>query len=72
VSEQEVAQQRLVDLSRRLEESASRLGADGVEPDEAVRLAGECADLASQAAIELDRLTRDSPRDPVPGQEELL
>jgi hypothetical protein len=72
LSEAEQAQQRLSELSRRLEESAGRLGADDLEPDEAMRLAGECADLASQAAVELDRLTRLSPGDPVPGQEELL
>ena len=72
MSEHEQVQERLADLSRRLEESAGRLGADGVEPDEAMRLAGECAELASQAAVELDRLTRVSAGDPVPGQEELL
>ena len=72
MSEHEQAQQRLADLSRQLEASADRLGADGIEPDEAMRLAGECAELASQAAVELDRLTRLSPGDPVPGQEELL
>jgi hypothetical protein len=72
LSEHEQAQQRLADLSRRLEESAGRLGAAGLEPDEAMRLAGECAELASEAAVELDRLTRISPGDPVPGQEELL
>ena len=37
-----------------------------------MRLAGECAELASQAAVELDRLTRLAPGDPAPGQEELL
>ncbi|HZO59532.1 MAG TPA: hypothetical protein VFB51_07565 [Solirubrobacterales bacterium] len=72
MSEHEQVQERLADLSRRLEESAGRLGADGLDPDEAMRLAGECAELASQAAVELDRLTRVSPGDPVPGQEELL
>ena len=72
MSDHDQTQQRLSDLSRRLEESAGRLGADGLDPDEAVRLAGECAELASQAAVELDRLTRLSPGDPVPGQEELL
>ena len=72
MSEQEQTQERLSDLSRRLEESAGRLGADDLEPDEAMRLAGECAELASQAAVELDRLTRLAPTDQVPGQEELL
>ena len=61
------------DLSRRLEEGADRLRADDLAPDEAVQLAGECAELASQAAVELDRLTRLAPADSAtPGQEELL
>ncbi len=72
MSEQEQTQQRLSELSRRLEQSAGRLGADDLEPDEAMRLAGECAELASEAAVELDRLTRLAPADPAPGQEELL
>ena len=72
MSEHDQALQALADLSRRLEEGAGRLRADGVEPDEATRLAGECADLASQAAVELDRLTRLAPVDAAPGQEELL
>jgi hypothetical protein len=72
MSDHELTHQRLSDLSRRLEEGAGRLGADDLEPDEAMRLAGECAELASEAAVELDRLTRLAPGDPVPGQEELL
>jgi hypothetical protein len=72
MSEQEQTQQRLSELSRQLEEGAGRLGAADLEPDEAMRLAGECAELASQAAVELDRLTRLAPGDPAPGQEELL
>ena len=64
----------LEDLSRRLEEGARRLREDGLEPDDAIRLAGECAELASQAAVELDRIARLSSSDQadVPGQEELL
>ena len=73
MSEHEQTLQSLSDLSRRLEQGAGRLRDDGLEPDEATRLAGECADLASQAAVELDRLTRLAPGDPAaPGQEELL
>ena len=66
--------QRLEELSRGLEEGARRLRDDGLGPDEAVRVAGECAELASQAAVELDRIARASAADPVevPGQEELL
>jgi hypothetical protein len=63
----------LADLSRRLEEGARRLREDGLEPDDAIRVAGECAELASQAAMELDRIARVSASDPADaGQEELL
>jgi hypothetical protein len=63
----------LADISRRLEDGARRLRDDGLDPDEAIRVAGECAELASQAAVELDRITRAAaePTD-VAGQEELL
>jgi hypothetical protein len=63
---------RLSEISQRLEEAASRLGAGDLDPDEATRLAGECAELASQAVAELDRLARATPHDVGPAQEELL
>jgi hypothetical protein len=63
---------RLIEISDRLESAAARLGAGDLEPDEATRLAGECADLASQAVAELDRLARSTPYDAGPAQEELL
>ena len=64
----------LADISRRLEEGARRLREDGLEPDDAIRVAGECAELASQAAVELDRIARLSTADAaeLSGQEELL
>ena len=66
--------QSLEDIARRLEAGARSLREEGLEPDDAVRVAGECAELASQAAVELDRIARVSSSDPteVPGQEELL
>ncbi|MGH2979299.1 MAG: hypothetical protein ACRDLQ_06650 [Solirubrobacterales bacterium] len=66
--------QGLEEISRRLEDGARRLREDGLEPDDAIRVAGECAELASQAAVELDRIARLSSSDgaEVPGQEELL
>jgi hypothetical protein len=71
-----VADERLLvleDLSRRLEEGARRLREDGLDSDEAIRVAGECAELASQAAVELDRIARSAAdAAEVPGQEELL
>jgi hypothetical protein len=63
----------LAELSRRLEEGARRLREDDLEPDDAIRVAGECAELASQAAVELDRIARlSADQAEVPGQEELL
>jgi hypothetical protein len=63
----------LAELSRRLEEGARRLREDDLQPDDAIRVAGECAELASQAAVELDRIARlSADRAEVPGQEELL
>ena len=67
------ALKRLTEISERLEEAARALRADDLDGEQAGRLAGECAELASQAAAELDRLARaGSPPDAVPGQEELL
>jgi hypothetical protein len=63
---------RLSDISERLEQAARRLRSGELDDDEASRLAGECAELAQQAAAELDRLARWTPGEPVPGQEELL
>ena len=64
---------RLEELSRRLEEAAARLGADDLGADEAKQLAGECAELAADAAVELDRLARgEGVAGAAPGQEELL
>jgi hypothetical protein len=63
---------RLADLSRRLEEAAARLRDDDLDREEATRLAGECAELASEAAVELERAARGVPAGSVPGQEDLL
>jgi hypothetical protein len=63
---------RLAELSRKLDETAAKLRDDGVDEDEAKRLAASCADLAAEAAVELDRMARGGPLDPPPGQEELL
>jgi hypothetical protein len=63
----------LEELSRRLEEGARRLREEDLQPDDAIRVAGECAELASQAAVELDRMARlSADQAEVPGQEELL
>jgi hypothetical protein len=73
LSDHDQTLQSLGDISRQLEEGAGRLRADDLAPEEAMRVAGECAELASKAAVELDRLTRLAPgSQQVPGQEELL
>jgi hypothetical protein len=63
---------RLAEISGQLDESARKLRADGLGAEDASRLAGECAELASQAVAELERLASSSPQEGVPGQEELL
>ena len=63
---------RLETISERLDEAARRLRSADLEGEEATRLAGECAQLASEAAAELDRLARGSPGESAAGQEELL
>ncbi len=63
---------RLSEISERLELAARRLRSGELEDDEATRVSVECAELAQQAAAELDRLARWTPGEPVPGQEELL
>jgi hypothetical protein len=63
---------RLGQISERLDQAARRLRSEDVGSDEATRLASECAELASQAAAELERLARATPEEAAPGQEELL
>jgi hypothetical protein len=63
---------RLAELSRRLDETAARLQDEDLDGDEAGRLAANCAELAAEAAVELDRLARGGPLEAPPGQEELL
>lgn len=66
------ATMRLSEISDRLSDHARRMAEDDLDSDEAVRLAGECAELASQAVAELGRVARSTPAEEVPGQEELL
>jgi hypothetical protein len=63
---------RLVQISERLDATARRLRESDITSEEATRLAGECAELASQAVAELDRLARGAAEGAAPGQEELL
>jgi hypothetical protein len=63
---------QLEELSRRLEDAAARLRSEEIRSEDVKRLAGECAELAAQAAVELDKLARGTSQDGAPGQEELL
>jgi hypothetical protein len=63
---------RLAQISEQLDATARRLRDDELDGEEATRLAGECAELASQAVAELDRLARGVAEGAPPGQEELL
>jgi hypothetical protein len=63
---------RLAEISQRLEDAAARLRDGELPSEEATRLAGECADLASEAAAELERLARAGGDESLPGQEGLL
>jgi hypothetical protein len=63
---------RLAEISERLDATARKLRESDIDGEEATRLAGECAELASQAVAELDRLARGTADDAAPGQEELL
>jgi hypothetical protein len=48
----------LHDLTDRLEQTAARLRAGELEPEQAARLVEDCARLAGEAATELDRRVR--------------
>jgi hypothetical protein len=63
---------RLAQITEQLDVAASKLREADITSDEATRLAGECAELASEAVAELDRLARGAGQETVLGQEELL
>jgi hypothetical protein len=63
---------RLEQISAQLDAAARKLAEADVTSEDATRLAGECADLASQAVAELDRLASGAAQETTPGQEELL
>jgi hypothetical protein len=71
---------RLEQISAQLDAAARRLADADLSSEDATRLAGECAELASQAVAELDRLASGAlhggasgvAQESAPGQEELL
>ena len=62
----------LDDLVARLERAAEQLRSGELSADAAATLVEDCANLASQAAVELEQLTRSEAFSPAPGQDTLL
>ena len=60
----------LIELSARLQETALRLRAGELDPDEALALIEECARLAAEASAQVDEQTRAAlePLPDLPGQ----
>jgi hypothetical protein len=59
-------------LVARLERAAEQLRTGDLSTDAAAGLVEDCAALAGQASAELERLARDTGREPLPGQDTLL
>jgi hypothetical protein len=64
--------ERLDDLIARLERAAEQLRSGELSPDAAAGMVEDCAALATQAASELEQLTRAEAAPPAPGQDPLL
>ena len=64
--------ERLDDLIARLERAAEQLRSGELSADAAAGMVEDCAALATQAASELEQLTRAEAAPPAPGQDPLL
>ena len=64
--------ERLDDAIARLERAAEQLRSGELSQDAAATMVEDCAALATQAAAELEELTRAGETAPAPGQEPLL
>jgi hypothetical protein len=64
--------QQLQDVIARLERAAEQLRSGELSSDAAATLVEDCAALATQAAAELEQLTRAEASAPAPGQDTLL
>jgi len=64
--------ERLDDLIARLERASEQLRSGELSPDAAATMVEDCAALATQAAAELEQLTRAEVTAPAPGQDTLL
>jgi hypothetical protein len=64
--------ERLDELIARLERAGEQLRSGELSADAAATMVEDCAALATQAAAELERLTREEASMPAPGQDTLL
>jgi hypothetical protein len=64
--------ERLDEMISRLGRAAEQLRSGELSPDAAATLVEDCASLATQAAAELEQLTRAEAPAPAPGQDSLL
>ncbi len=64
--------ERLDEMIARLERAAEQLRSGELSPDAAAGMVEDCAALATQAASELEQLTRAEVSAPAPGQDSLL
>ena len=64
--------ERLDELIARLDRAAEQLRSGELSPDAAATMVEDCASLATQAAAELEQLTRAEASVPAPGQDTLL
>ena len=60
------------ELVRRLELAAQQLRSGDLGADAAAGLVEDCAALAGQASAELERMSRATAAEPIPGQDSLL
>jgi exonuclease VII small subunit len=66
------SREHLDDVIARLERAAEQLRSGELSPDAAATMVEDCATLATQAASELEQLTRAEASAPPPGQDTLL
>ncbi len=64
--------EHLDDLIGRLERAAEQLRSGELSSDAAATMVEDCAALATQAAAELESMTRVQEAEPPPGQDSLL
>jgi hypothetical protein len=67
-----MADTSLDDLVEKLDRAAEQLRSGDLSPDAAATVVEDCAALASQASVELERLARAAAHEPLPGQDSLL